>query len=243
MKEFKNKPTKLDIGEQINDAFEIFKKMALTGGLAMLSIYLIISILLFVGIGFFFKPEEFAVVIRNFHPEKLSFNDQMIYLAAVVLFSALISPFMAGFLKMANDADKKEEVQFSAIFTYVNSPQFIHIFLATAVITLASTGSHMLILHFISERFAFFLGYLATLSIATLTYLVVPHIIFGHLSFVTAIKASVNQVLSNFFPAILLMLVAFILVVVGIFGFCIGILFTVPFVYIMPYCMYKKLNY
>lgn len=242
MEEFKNTPPKLDIGEQINNAFEIFKKVAVTGGLAMLSIYFTILMLFFVGMGFFFKADEMNTVMRNFKPESLSFNGQIIYLAAIVVFSALISPFMAGLIKMARDADNNEEVQFSSIFTYVNSPQFIDIILSTIVLTIASTGTNMILKYFLIDGFASFLGVLVSLLIAALTYLVIPHIIFGKLNFIEAIKASTSQILANFFPAVLLMTIAFILAIVGFFAFCVGILFTMPLIYIMHYCIYKKLN-
>jgi hypothetical protein len=242
MEEFKNKPAKLDVSEQINDAFEIYKKVALTGGLAMLSLYFIISILFFVGMGFFFKPEEFPIIIKNFNPDKLSLNGQLIYLAAITVFSALISPFTAGIIKMAYDADNDQEVQFSSIFTYVNNPQFIHILLSTIVLTVTSTGLNMVLKHFLIDSLAAFLGILISLSIVIVTYLAIPLIIFRNLNFSDAIKTSTIQILNNFFPAILLMFIAFVLAIVGIFGFCIGILFTMPFIYVMHYCIYKKLN-
>ncbi|MEO8517375.1 MAG: hypothetical protein ABI426_11545 [Flavobacterium sp.] len=242
MEEFKNKPVKLDIGEQINDAFEIFKKVAVTGGLAMLSIYITIFMLFVIGMGFFFKADDVQMAMKNFKPETFTFNGQMIYLGAIVIFSALISPFMAGLIKMARDADNNEEVQFTSIFAYVNSPQFIDIILATTTLTVVSTGSNMLLKYYIIDSVATFLGALISLLIVALTYLVIPHIIFGKLDFIKAIGRSASQILANFFPAILLMAIAFILAIVGVFAFCIGILFTMPLIYIMHYCIYKKLN-
>lgn len=242
MEEFNSRPATLDINEQINDAFKIYKKMALTGGLGLLSIYFIIFILFTVGMGFFFKPEEAVIAMKNFNPDKLSLNGQMIYLGSISLFSALISPFIAGIIKMAHDADNDQEVQFSSIFAYVNSPQFIHIILFTIVLAFMSGGLNMLLKHFLLARIGTLLGLLVSILIATLTYLVIPLIIFRNLNFVDAIKTSVNQILNNFFPAFFLMIIAFILAIVGVFGFCIGILFTMPIMYVMQYCIYKKLN-
>jgi len=116
MEELNNTPVKLDIGEQLNHAFEVYKKIAVVAGLAILSIYFIIAMLTFIGIGFFFKAEELPKLLKEFNPDHLSMKGQLFYLLGVVVFVSLISPFVAGILKMAKDAENDEEVQFSFIF-------------------------------------------------------------------------------------------------------------------------------
>lgn len=96
MEELNKNNTKLDIGEQINDAFEIYKKIALMGGLAMTTIYVVVIMLSFIALGFFFNMEELPELMKDFKPDQLGLVDQMKLSLGGVLFLALLSPFMAG---------------------------------------------------------------------------------------------------------------------------------------------------
>jgi uncharacterized membrane protein len=71
--------------------------------------------------------------------------------------------------------------------------------------------------------------------------LTIPLIIFGKLSSIDAIKSSIIIVSKQ--PLILLglIIVSLIAAIIGIFGFCIGMLFTMPFVYSMNYTIYKNI--
>jgi uncharacterized membrane protein len=71
--------------------------------------------------------------------------------------------------------------------------------------------------------------------------LTIPFIIFGKLSSIDAIKSSIIIVSKQ--PLILLglIIVSLIAAIIGIFGFCIGMLFTMPFVYSMNYMIYKNI--
>ncbi|WP_300565635.1 hypothetical protein [Flavobacterium sp.] len=242
MEEQNTNKTKLDIGEQINDAFEIYKKIALMGGLAMTTIYVVVIMLSIIALGFFFNMEQMPELLKDFKPEQLGLVDQMKFSLGVLLFVALLSPFMAGMLKMARDADNNEEVTFSSIFFYINSPQFIQIVLATTTITILSNGLNLLVKHFVAQPPANFIGIIISFTISLFTYLVIPHIIFKNMNFINAIKKSITKIADNLLIVILLIIIAFILACLGIFAFCLGILFTIPFMYAMNYAIYKKLN-
>ncbi len=234
--------TKLDIGEQINESFEIYKKIALMGGLAMTTIYVGVIILSIIALGFFFNMEQIPELLKDLKPEELGLMDQIKFSLGVVLFVALLSPFMAGMLKMARDADNNEEVTFSSIFFYINSPQFIHIVLATTTITILSNGFNLLVKYFVTQPPANFIGMIISFTISLFTYLVIPHIIFKNMNFINAIKKSITQITDNLLVVILLIVIAFIFACLGIFAFCFGILFTVPFMSAMNYSIFKKLN-
>lgn len=242
MEELNKKQNALDIGEVVNDTLEIYKKTALQAGLAILCIYFVLVLLFFIGSKFFFKMEEIPELLKNFDPEKFSFNGKIIYISAAAVFLSLIAPFMAGIFKMFQDADNNEEIAFSSIFAYINSPKYIHIVLATATITILSNGFNLFLKDFFSEFLGTFIGALISLVIGILTYLVIPLVIFKNLNFISAIKESARQIGSHLFPAIILMIIAFILSFIGILAFCIGIFFTIPFLYAMQYSIYKRLN-
>jgi hypothetical protein len=242
MSELNQKQKKLDIGEVINDAFEIYKKIALQSGLAIMCIYLVLAILFFIGVGFFFKTDELPELMKNFDPEKFSFNGKLIYLSVVIAIAALVSPYLAGILKMAQDADREEEISFATTFTYINNPKFIQIILFSATAAILGSVFNLFLKSPFNEDVGTFIGIVLSLTVNFLTYIAVPHIIFGNLNFIEAITESSKQILGNLIPALVLMIVAFILPVVGIFAFCIGIFFTLPFLYAVQYCMYKSLN-
>lgn len=70
------------------------------------------------------------------------------------------------------------------------------------------------------------------------TTLAIPLIIFGKQKAIEAIQASISISSKQFFTIFLLLLVAFFGSLVGLIGFCIGVLFTVPFNISMQYAIY-----
>ncbi|WP_394759342.1 hypothetical protein [Flavobacterium sp.] len=242
IEEINNPKKSLDLGEVINDAFEIYKKTALMGGLAFMFLMSIIMMFTIMGIGYFFDMEKLPELMKDFNPETLSAKGMLIYFGVIVGFTVLISPFIAGMLKMAHDADHNEEVTFSSIFSYVNSPQFINIILATTTISLFSIGLNIILKYILPTPLGEILGFIVSYSISILTFIAIPLVIFKDLNFISAIKTSYKSILNNFFVVLLLMIIGGILSAVGIFAFCIGIFFTVPFVYAIQYSIYKRLN-
>ena len=145
-------------------------------------------------------------------------------------------------LKMAHDADNEQEVTFSSIYHYVNSPQFLDILLATTAISLFSVGLNILLKNALPNTTGDILGFIISYTISVLTFIAIPLVIFKNLNFIDAIKQSCNSILNNFFIVLLLMIVAGIFSAVGIIALCIGLFFTIPFAYAMQYSIYKRLG-
>lgn len=242
MEEMNDTKKSLDLGETINEAFEIWKKTALMGGLAFIFLMLILTMLAMVGVGYFFNKEELPELMKNFNPKTLSTNGMLIYFAVVIGFTVLISPFVAGMLKMAHDADNSEEVTFSSIYYYVNSPQFLDIVLATTTISLFSVGLNILLKNALSNTSGEILGFITSYTISIITFIAIPLVIFKNLNFIDAIKLSCSRILNNFFIVLLLMIVAGLFSTIGIIALCIGLFFTIPFAYAMQYSIYKRLS-
>jgi hypothetical protein len=236
---FKNK---LDIGETINNAIEIYKKTVLTGGLGFLILFSILLFFAAVGLGFFINPEDLQETLKNFNPEKLSTKGQIIYFGSSILVNVLISPFIAGMLKMADDAHKNEEVSVSSIHFYINSPFFLDITLATFLITTTSVVSSVAIRMVLPGNIGLFISTIVSLSISILTIIAIPLIIFKNSNYLDALKNSLQAIGQNFFIVLLLLFVAGIFAMVGVFAFCIGLFFTIPFTYAMQYSIYKRLS-
>ncbi len=241
MSEFESNKKSFEIGEVINEAFEIYKKTALIGGLAFMFLMLILIVFAVMGIGFFTDIEKFPELMENFDPNKLSVNGTLIYVGIITLIGALTSPFIAGMLKMAQDADKDQEVTFSSLFYYVNNPQFIHIVFTTILVSLISVGINMG-LKFVLPGFAGeALGFIVSYALSVLTFLAIPLVIFNHLNSVEAIKVSIDRVSKHFWVVLLLIVVASFVSAVGLIAFCFGLFFTIPFLYAVQYSIYKKL--
>lgn len=230
-----------DLGETINQSFDIYKKIALPGGLGLLLIMAILSIASISGIGFFVDIESFSDKMKNFKPEDLSFQENLIYIGVITIITALISPFIAGIQKMCQEADHNEEVKFSSIWFYVNSDRFVHIVLATSLITFINTAINNY-LTTIMPLFGNLLAVCITFPISVLTFIMLPLILFEGLNSMQAISKSTQLIFKSFFTVLILLLLGYIFAFVGLIAFCVGIIFTMPILYAIQYTVYKNLS-
>lgn len=229
----------LDFGTVFEQAFENYKKIAVYAG-SMLLIFTFLFIFLLFGIAIavfgigviteYLKPE-------NLKPENFTGNFLLIYTAVVTLITCLISPFQAGFLKMADCGHKGEEFRISTMFEYYKAPFFINIVAATLIITLISSG--------LSSLFDFAgikpLGIITSFAITFFTFLTIPLIIFGNLTAIDALRLSAQIILKQPLLILALIIVGFIASLTGLIGFCIGIFFTMPFLYSIEYSIYNSI--
>ncbi|WP_309640632.1 hypothetical protein [Flavobacterium sp.] len=227
----------IDFGTVFNKAFENYKKIALNAGIAML----LITILMFIVIGII----AVGIVGIAFSTDTLSQfrveNMSPMWLVGYVIFAsiagAFCSPLTAGFIKMAQSAAKGHNYSVGTVFDYYRSKHFKEIVLAALIIAffsnIFSSG-----LQWVGFQW---IGIVISLSFAVLTFLVIPLIIFGDLKAMEAIEASILIVSKQFFILFGLLIVSGIMVMLGIFGLCIGIFFTIPFIYSMYYCVYSEI--
>lgn len=238
IKDIKNHGYTLDFSTVFNHAFENYKKIALYAGLILLvfSIFfgaIAYSILASIyGIDKVSNPEFFNIQPQHLSPLKLLY-----YVGGSAIFSAIFSPFGAGFLKMADCADKDLEFNVSTIFSYYKTSHFLQIFTATLLISLFS-GS---ITTFLETQKLNNLGLIISLLVSFFTFLTIPLIVFGNLNALKAIQASFIIISKQ--PAVLLGLMITIVValIIGFLGLCIGLLFTIPFTYSMTYTIYHTI--
>lgn len=231
----------LDFGTVFEHAFENYKKIVLYAGLMLLVFFVILSILFMIGMISYVgmeNMEEFSKKLTQFSElEQKPLNIVLQINAVMLLLSGLLNPFMAGFFKMADCAEKGEEFHVSTMFTYYKSPYFANIFIAIFIITLVNMGFSTLL-----ELSGFkIIGSIISLILSFVTLLVVPLIVFGKLNSIEAIKSSIIIVSKQPLVLLGLIIVALIAAAIGIFGFCIGIFFTMPFLYSMNYVIYSSI--
>ncbi len=241
IEEIGTKGFQLDFGTVFENAFENYKKIAVYAGLMLLVFSILISIIMIAGLIYYVGIdhfEEFSNKMKQISTLKVMPLDIAIPLnASLLLFSGLINPFMAGFLKMADCGEKGEEFHVSTMFSYYKFPYFLNIFISVIIIGLISTGLAMLL----ESAGLSFVGTVTTLLISFLTFLSIPLIVFGKLNATEAIKYSIVLVSKQPLILLALTIVAGIGSAIGIFGLCIGIFFTLPFMYSMNYTIYKTI--
>ena len=232
-----NEGYELDFGTVLNNAFENYKKIAGLAGIGLILIGIILFVFLFAIMGIAFGFGSFFQTLSGFNPELLAGSSLFIFLGFTVLFTSLFSPVSAGFLRMAKLADYNESFGIDTIFYYYKTVHFKELFLSTLVISFFSSGG-LVLLEYTGISFA---GNLLNYIISFLTFLTVPLIIFSDIKAFDAITISIKLVLKQ--PIILLglLIVSLIIAILGIFGLCIGIVFTIPFLFSINYIIYKQI--
>ena len=241
IEEIKKNGYELDFGTVFDYAFENYKKIVLYAGLmllvfsAFLSIIMMTGIISYVGIE---NLEAFSEKLKNLSSLKIMPLDIAIPLnAGLILISGVINPFLAGFFKMADYGEKGKEFHVSTMFSFYKLTYFINIFMVTLLVSFFSVGISILS-QFLGLNF---LGSLISLTISIITTFSIPFIVFGNLNAVEAIKSSI--IIFSKQPLVIsgLIIVAAIGVALGLFGFCIGVFFTWPFIYSMKYSIYNSI--
>ncbi|KFF10866.1 DUF2189 domain-containing protein [Flavobacterium hydatis] len=225
----------LDFSNVFNHAFENYKKIALYAGSIILIFYFILGLFGSSVIISLFGIESFTKEsLENLQQAKFTGTSLAIYMASMILLAVFTAPFTAGFLKMADCADKDKEFNVATIFYYYKLPYLTNIIIATFIISVIS-----IIISTTTETISLpLIGGLISLLISLFTYLTVPLIVFGNLNAIDAIKTSVMLVSKQPLIIAILLIVAVIAAMVGFIGCCIGVVFTLPFIYSMNYAIY-----
>jgi hypothetical protein len=247
LKEIKQYNYPLDFGEVFTKAFENYKKIALITGSIILILIIAFTVLLGSLAGILFGIGNLTKFFTDYNPNNNLSLLLIINLFVGVIGAALVAPLTAGLLKIAHLAESNQEFSFSTAFDYYKSSYLKDLFLATIIINLFSSGLSTLLslieMYFSESEYSFILKLLTVLlAIFTplFTFLTIPLIIFGNLPAFEAIKGSILLVRKNFFTVLFLMIVGVLFSCIGIFGFCLGIFFTLPFLYSLEYIIYRN---
>ena len=238
IEQLKTNGYELQFENVFNKAFENYKKIAVYAGLAILVFGFLMVMVAGIGIVGFIGVENINpnsmkhLEAKMLQPEYI--GNQFI---VALIFSSLFSPISAGFLKMAEAGAKDTEFKMRHFFSFYNWSFFKELVIATFVITFLSTGISSVLTYYKVP----FVGNLLSFIIGIYTTLAIPLIIFGKQKALEAIQASISISSKQFFTIFLLLLVAFFGSLVGLIGFCIGVLFTIPFNISMQYAIYDAI--
>ena len=227
----------IDFGTIIEKAFENYKKIALTGGLAFLLIVLAAFALFGSIAAVAFGAADMMGTLTEFNPMNFSVVGILIYFLIMVVFAGLTAPLGAGFFKMAHLAQSNKPFSVGTIFDYYKTSYFKELFIAASVLAIVNfafaTGFELLTYPII--------GTFLTYIVAFFTMLAVPLIIYGEQKAFDAISMSIKLVAKQWLILVGLAIVSFIFMMLGIIGLCIGIFFTLPFWYSFLYTTYNTI--
>lgn len=223
----------------INNAFANYKKIALYAGLALF-VFFFMLVLVATAVSVNIIGEENINEKSMLQFQKLIMVKPYLwyYTGFSIVLGSLLSPFMAGFYKMAEAAAKDISFGVGDLFSFYSSNYFFPLFGATFLLGLATNG-----LSLISDELNLsFIGILLVLAINFVTLLTIPLIIFGNYGAIASIKTSTLLIMKQPMVIFMLVFVAFIGVLLGLFGFCIGIIFTYPFFISIIYTIYNQIT-
>lgn len=249
LQEIEKNGYQIDFGNIFNNAFENYKKIAVYAGLLIFVITCFFFSFFFIT----FKNYFDSVGLENFNNQltenlihQKSLDESIVsILFSILILSLLMTPFFAGFYKMAQHAEKDSEFKLRYMFTFYKAPYFFNIIAATILNAIISMFISTLVLtilsliHINQNGIILLANYSVSFFVYLFTFLATPLIIFGNLNAVNAIKHSFLIAFKQ--PLILtgLLIVSLIGSFVGIMGCCIGIFFTLPFLFSTNYAIYS----
>ncbi len=239
LEDIKKNGFQIEFETVFNHIFENYKKIAIYAGLMIFVSTIFIFFSIFILLIAYFGIDTVTEMLKpeNLKPENISKEFIVFYSGGAILFTCLISPFTAGFIKMAYCADNDQEFHISTFFEYYKFQYFKELFIATFLITLLNTG----ISTALDLAGAPLIGTLITMIISFFTLLTIPLIIFGKSNALEAIKNSIAIISKQPKTIISLTAVSMLAAIVGLIGFCIGVLFTIPFIYALYFILYKEI--
>lgn len=236
--ENKIKQTKsVDIGKIIDESFSTFKKTVWISGIGILVLLLFvlpITVLIIFNVLEISSLEQFVKMSPSLAED---INYLLLNAAIGIPLTALTAPITAGFYKINHLAKQDKEFGLSNLFDYYKSSHFKPLALSAVLIAVYSNilGLGLLYLHLSS------LATLIQLFIAFLFVLSVPLIIFENQNAFQALSNSSKLAMKYPLTLILCFGFAFIISLLGIFAFCLGIFFTIGYLYTMNYTLFNEI--
>lgn len=226
----------LDMGRAVDHCFATFKKTFLLNGL----ILFVVMLLIFTPTMFFMLQEigplgDDQAAIAQYMTE-MTTSPQ--FLLGSIVVGVLLSPLFAGFVKLNRDVETLDEVSMNNVFQIYASPKLIPIVIYTLISTLILGGLNYYLTVVLELQFA---GSLFNYVFQFFLCLTIPIIIFTNVNALEAIAYSFKFVAKKPLYVLGCLAISYAISFLGIFGFCIGIFFTLPIVYTMQYVLFDHL--
>lgn len=150
----------------------------------------------------------------------------------------LFSPMYGGFIKLCHEADTTGNTNFGTLFSYYKAPYFINLAVAGLLVALISTLPGVFIQQIPIVGGLIYYPFIIIISIFTVY--VNSLIIFADASPIDALQTSFKLASKNVGMLAAIIVVSSLVVFLGLVACCIGIVFTMSFMYVMYYLVYKQ---
>lgn len=226
----------LEIGELIDGSFALFKQNFSTSGLAMILLGILGFIFYTSIFGVLFGFADIQTTLLNFETMQHEKNFIIGNIIFTTLFSGLIAPVTAGFIHINYLTKCKKEYSVATVFEFYKSKHFTNLFVAYLII--GGTGAIVSTLLSLAKLDS--LTFIFQSGINFFTVFTIPLIIYGEHNYSEAIGNSLVLFLKQPLAIVVGLIVAFIGAMLGIIALCIGIFFTLPYIYSMQFSIYDK---
>ena len=226
----------LDLGKIIENSFETFKKTFLISGAAFIIIGIVAAIIYVGYFGILYGFGDFAKNMTEIQAKALDTSTQIINTLFGSIFAAFFAPISAGFIYVNHLAKNNKEFGLGTFFEFYKSDKLKDLIICQLLIslTLGSTATLLVVTNHP------FIAFMVQVLITLFTILSIPLIIFGNQNYLDAITKSIQLFLKQPFVIILALLIGAIASIIGIFAFCLGIFFTLPYLLSVEYAIYEN---
>lgn len=235
-----NKGYEIDLGNIIDNSLEVYKKIVWKAGLGYFMISgVIVLIAMTISLSLIDNSnlEEFKEISQD--PNYFYKNPTILawFIIGGLLINILFIPLNAGFLNLCRLAKTNQEFSTANIFDYYKSKYLKDLIIGSLLIAIITTGLTT-VLELVNLKMV---SFVIQISFALFTFLFLPLVIYGNQSFGNAIKKSIQLVMKSPFTILGAMIIGILFILVGLIGFCIGILFTIPFYSCIIYTLYESI--
>jgi hypothetical protein len=233
----------LDLGQIIDNSFEIFKKIVWTAGFGYLLVGLVMTLLVLLGMTLLDPTQldyikEIAEEISN-DPTFLEKNPDIMsyYMTVVIAVSLLFVPLNAGFLNLCHLAKTNQKFTVLNIFDFYKFKYIKDLIIGTLLLSLISVSITSLLEMANLKLVAFVIQ----ISLSLFTVLFMPLIIYGEQNFLNAIIKSAKLVVKYPFTILGAIIIGVVFAMLGFIALCIGILFTFSYINCIYYSLYESI--
>ncbi|MBL0911877.1 MAG: hypothetical protein IBJ09_05840 [Bacteroidia bacterium] len=244
LKQIEREGYTLSFDEIFNRGFNIWKKVTLPMAGAFFLLFIPIAILFMLFAPFLYgMPFSEIIEVGKNNPQLFSVmaEDPMFRLRSLLfnlLITLFLSPFGAGFVRMCKEADFTGRAGFPNLFYYFRMPFLTNLLIVSLLISIVSLGASFGLQEL--GMAGNILNYVVMAVIHTLTIFAVSLVIFGDAGPLEAIGTSIKLASKNFFMVLGMALVGGIIGILGVFVCCVGLFFTLSFVYMVNYILYRQ---
>lgn len=229
----------LDFGTVLEKSFDQFKKTWAIGGVAILLIFMVVGVFTAGAMGMLigFSSLTNPMLLAEIDFSEYEVVSLIIYAIILAFASGISAPMNAGLIQLIHEAKQGNSVNIGMVFQHYKSPKFKDLFIAGLILGSINSLLTVLLQYYGAESFSGLFNYL----VSYFTFLFTPIIIFSNRNGIDAISDSIQLVFKQPWIILGLLIVAALFVLLGLFGLCIGIIFTSVFYYCVVYHIYDAI--